>query len=258
MSRLHVALFFIALTPVAGATSDKTQQIVAEVSAASGGLRAAQAIPALAYRLHIKEATYEADADYLVDRAGRVRIDVYVEGKRVFTECFDGKTAWEMDAKGVTSEQSSDGTAALWHGTQYPGQILDIAELGRHGHHIESTGKEKVSGVEYDVLRLTMSDGFITYRFVDPKTHLITRGRDVRAAHPDIDPKKVEIETTWSDFRAVDGVMRPFVSTEKNLNDGKWIQTATVKSIKAIQSLPDRIFVKGATEEPIDLPAKNS
>jgi hypothetical protein len=249
MARFPIALLSFFSICAFAAADDKTAAIVASVSAASGGSRAAQAIPALAYRLHIKEATYEADGDYLVDRKGRMRIDVQVDGTRVFTECFDGKTAWEMGSDGVAKDQSADGAAALWHGTQYPGQILDIAELGRRGHRVEFTGTENVAGADYDALRLTMSDGFVTYRYVDQKSHFITRGRDVRAAHPDIDPKKVEIETTWSDFRAVDGVMRPFLSTETNLNNGQWIQTATVKSVRRLRGIPDRLFIKGAAAE---------
>jgi len=230
--------------------AESTDTLIAQVTRASGGLAAAQAIPALAYDLHIKEATYEADAKYLVDRQGRMRIDVYIDGKRVFTECYDGNEAWEMDGKGIAKEASASGTAALWHGTQYPGQILDLSELAAKGHKIQLAGKETIDGVDYGVLRLTMRDGFVTYRYIDPKTHLITRGRDVRAAHPDIDPKKIDIETTWRDFRNVDGVLRPFLSTETDLKDGKWLQTATTTKIRKLASLPDAIFVQGSPPDP--------
>lgn len=240
-------IFVCASTSVA---ADAVDPLIAQVTRASGGLSAAQGIPALAYDLHIKEATYEADATYLVDRKGRMRIDVYLDGKRIFTECYDGKKAWEMDANGIAKEASASGAAALWHGTQYPGQILDLSELRAKGHTIEFVGRDTVGGVDYKVLRLTMSDGFITYRYVDPRTHLITRGRDVRAAHPDLDPKKIDIETTWSDFRNVDGVVRPFVSTETDLKDGKWLQTATTKRIRTVASLPDAIFVQGSSPDP--------
>ena len=239
------AVIMLAFVSASGA-ADSSNSLMARVTRASGGLLAAQAIHALAYDLHIKEATYEADAKYLVDRKGRMRIDVYIEGKRVFTECYDGSKAWEMDGKGIAKEASESGAAALWHGTQYPGQILDVSELPSKGHEIEFSGKETIGGVDYDVLRLTMHDGFVTYRYIDPKTHLITRGRDVRAAHPDIDPKKIDIETTWSDFRKVDGVMRPFVSTETDLKDGKWLQTATTIRIRTLASLPDTMFVQGS------------
>ena len=246
----HVSKWLIAVTLVvatsAAAAAETTTALVDQISRAAGGLAAAKKIPALGYDLHIKEATYEADATYLVDRKGRMRIDVYIDGKRVFTECYDGSSAWEMGADGVPKDASASGAAALWHGTQYPGQILDVSELPAKGHKIDRVGVERIQGVDYQVLRLTLRDGYVTYRYVDPTTHLITRGRDVRAAHPDIDPKKIEIETNWSDFRTVDGVKRPFVSTETDLKDGKWLQTASTTRIRKLAALPDALFVKGS------------
>jgi hypothetical protein len=236
---------FFSATSFAREAADP-KYIVANVTQAAGGLDAAQKVHALEYRLHIKEATYEADGIYLVDREGRMRIDVYADGKRVFTECYDGKTGWEMDAAGVATKISDAGSAALWHGTQFPGQILDLSELPAHGHRISAVGRDKIDNADYDVLRLTMSDGFETYRYIDRSSHLITRGRDFRAPHPDIDPKKITLETVWSDFRSVDGVLRPFISTEFDLKSGKWIQTATANSIRSIPELASSIFLFGS------------
>jgi hypothetical protein len=245
ISSMFAALMLLALSNVQ-AVSDKTSRIVDAVTRASGGLAAATAIPALAYDLHIKESTYEADATYLVDRKGRMRIDIYIEGKRVYTECYDGAHGWQMDGDGKVVDSSEEGTAALWHGTQYPGQILALAELPEHGHTIQSTGRERIDGVDYEVLKLTMSDGFETYRYVNLRTSRIEHSRDMRAAHPDIDSKKTLLDTTASDFRSVDGVLRSFVETQTDLKTGKWNQTATVKAIRRLPALTDGLFVKGS------------
>ena len=244
-SSMFAALMLLALSDV-HAASDKAARIVDAVTRASGGLTAAKAIPALAYDLHIKESTYEADATYLVDRKGRMRIDIYIQGKRVYTECYDGTHGWQMDGDGKVADSSEQGTAALWHGTQYPGQILALAELPDHGHTIQSTGREHIDGVDYEVLKLTMRDGFETYRYVNPRTSRIEHSRDVRAPHPDIDPKKTLLDTASSDFRSVDGVLRPFVETQTDLKTGKWNQTATVKLIRRLPALADALFVKGS------------
>ena len=95
-----------------------------------------------------------------------------------------------------------------------------------------------------------MHDGFETYRYVNPRTQRIERGRDVRAPHPDIDPKKTLLESTWSDFRVVDGVLRPFTETQTDLATGKWNQTATVQSIRRLPALADALFVEGAPPDP--------
>jgi hypothetical protein len=250
---LAVALCGLTLAvsaPFSAPASERPAAIIDQVTRAAGGLTAAQAIAALDYHLHIKEARFEVDGVYLVDRQGRMRIDLYRDGKRVFTECHDGAHAWEMDGDGKATDASTSGTAALWHGTQYPGQILALAELPAHGHRIEDTGRERIDGVDYAVLKLTMSDGFTTYRYVNLHTLRIERSRDVRAPHPDIDPKKTLLDTAWSDFRDVDGVLHPFVETQTDLATGKWNQTVTVQSIREPPALADALFVKGSLPDP--------
>ena len=243
---LNLLLLLILAPGFAVGGADRTATIIERVTRASGGISAAPAIPALAYHIHIKEATYEADGTYLVDRKGRMRIDLYMGDKRVYTECYDGTRGWQMDGDGKVAESSVEGTKALWHGTQYPGQILALAELPQHGHRIEISGHERVDGVDYDVLKLTMRDGFETYRYVNRKTGRIERSRDVRAPHPDIDAKRRPLDTAWSDFRKVDGVVRSFTETQTDLQTGKWNQTATVKSIRTLPVLADALFVAGS------------
>jgi len=248
LPRLLAAFFLVLPTLLAArpTAADPTTALVDRVTRAAGGIAAAQAIPALVYRLHIKEATFEVDGVYVVDRRGRMRVDLYKDGKRAFSECHDGTHAWEMDGDGKVSDTSPEGSAALWHGTQYPGQILALAELPQHGHRIESAGRERINGADFAVLKLTMSDGFETYRYVNLATQRIERSRDVRAPHPDIDPKKTLLETKWSDFRKVDGVLRPWLETQTDLKTGKWNQTVTVQSIRKLPALADATFARGS------------
>ncbi|MEP6938248.1 MAG: hypothetical protein ABI846_00670 [Rudaea sp.] len=245
------ALFmtFVAQPIFAAPRHDDGVTLIDRVTRTSGGLLAAQAIAALAYHIHVREATYEVDGIYVVDRQGRMRIDLYADGKRVYTECYDGKRGWQMDRDGKVADSSATGTLTLWHGTQYPGQILALAELPAHGHRIESIGRERIDGVAYDVLKLTMSDGFETYRYVNVRTGRIERSRDVRAPHPDMDPKRAPLDTAYADFRKVDGVLRPFAETQTDLKTGKWNQTATVQSIRRLPSLPDALFLRGSAPD---------
>lgn len=244
------ALLAAAIAASCAFAADRSQALIDEVTRVAGGLHAARALSALVYHLHIKEASFEVDAVYAIDRAGRMRIDIYNQGRRALTECYDGNRAWQMDGDGKTADEGADGAAALWHGTQYPGQILALAELPAHGHRVENVGRERIEGADYIVLKLTMRDGFETYRYVDARTKRIERSRDVRAPHPDIDPKKTLLETTFSDFRAVDGVLRPFRETQTDLKTGKWNQTVTVQSVRKLPSLADALFAKGSPPDP--------
>ena len=52
---------------------------------ARGGQTAIEAIHNLEVKLHIVEPTYAADGVWRVDRRGRMRIDVFMNGRRVWT-----------------------------------------------------------------------------------------------------------------------------------------------------------------------------
>src|SRR4029434_1271011 len=108
-------------------------------------------------------------------------------------------------------------TAALRHGVELPGKLFGLHELRKRGHRIELVGREKIDGINYYVLRLTLNDGYTTTLYVDPKTWLITRRRDVRPLHVDVDPTPTTIEQRSSDFRIIAGVQFAFASNETDL-----------------------------------------
>jgi hypothetical protein len=170
-----------------------------------------------------------------------MRIDIFADGRRVYTEAFDGQRGWDLGAEG-TAATVDPHSAALWHGTQFPGTIFGLEDLEANGHRLEYSGRERLGGIDYYVLRITLSDGFVTYRYVNPTTWLIERGRDFRAFHPALDAHEAWIETLYSDYRRVDGVLRPFVSTNTDLGTGAWQATNTVEAIKVNPPFDAEIF----------------
>ena len=163
------------------------------------------------------------------------------EANTAFTEAFDGQHGWEWNGK--ESKTTSPGaTAALQHGVEFPGKLFGLHELKQRGHQIELVGREKIEGINYYALRLTLSDGYTTTLYVDPQSWLITRRRDVRPLHVDVDPTPTTIEQRSSDFREVSGVRFAFASTEIDLKTGKQLETAKVSTIKVNPPLNESIF----------------
>src|SRR5450432_4187426 len=101
-----------------------------------------------------------------------------------------------------------------------------------------------VEGTNYHVIRLTMSDGYQTDLFLDPGSWLITRRRDERPLHIDIDPTPTTIEQQMTDFRKVKGVMFPFANTESDLKTGKVLETTTVRAITVNPAIDPTSFEK--------------
>lgn len=242
-------LFFVFLTLwmiplVVGAEDLTLQQVIDKCTEAAGGKQAIEAVKSIAITLNIEEPKFSVQGHYVADRKLRMRIDVHAEGKRVYTEAYDGKTGWEMGEKGAATEATALGTAALWHGIVKPGKLFGLSEQEGLGNHLELEGRELVDGVNYYVLKLTLKDGFVVHYFVNPDTWFLERNRDTRALHPDLDTTEKLTEARNSDFRKVDGVVYAFKSTTVDLKTGTVLSTDTISEIKINPDLDEAQFRK--------------
>jgi len=218
--------------------------VIERNSRAIGGRAAIEAIHSIEINLHITDPGFEVDGIYRAARPGRMRIDVQAGGKHILTEAFDGENGWQWNGKGNQKPASPKAAAALHHGIELPGKLFGLHELRQRGYQIELVGREKVDGTDYYVLRLTLSDGYTTTLYVDPQSWLITRRRDVRPLHVDVDPTPTTIEQRSSDFREVAGVRFAFASTEIDLKTGKELERAKINHIQVNPPLDESIFKK--------------
>ena len=209
---------------------------------AMGGRAAIEAVQSIQIDLHIKDPSFEVDGTYYATRPGKMRIDVSAEGKHVFTEAFDGQSGWRCEGKGEQKPATEKATAALRHGVELPGKLFGLHEVKARGHRMKSIGREQIDGVNYYVLQLVLNDGYAVSLYVDPNSCLVTRRRDVRPLHVDVDPTPTTIEQVGSDFRDVNGVKFPFATTEKDLNTGKLLESTTTKGVKINPTLPPTLF----------------
>jgi hypothetical protein len=89
---LSVALLGACASPT---RNDRLSELVDRHTVTAGGAPAIEATKCIEYRIDITEPTFQVSGIYVADRSGRMRIDVYAGGKRVYTEAFDGKSAWQ-------------------------------------------------------------------------------------------------------------------------------------------------------------------
>ena len=226
--RRLMALVWAAILATASFGCNRSPTTLDEVierhTKAVGGRAAIEAIQSIAFDLHITDPKFEVDGTYFAARPGKMRIDVNAGGDHVFTEAFDGQKGWE--GRGTSQKPATEkATAALRHGVELPGKLFGLHELKARGHRIELAEREKIDGISYYVLRLTLNDGYATTLYVDPKSWLITRRRDVRPLHVDVDPTPTTIEQRSFDFRTISGVQFAFASSETDLQSGKVLET---------------------------------
>jgi hypothetical protein len=225
-------------------------RLVALNTAALGGREAIEATASVEYGIRITEKEFSVSAVYVADRKGRMRIDVYDKDTRVFTEALDGRNAWQWTPANGAQPSSAAGKAGLQHGIRSPGKIFGLHEMTAIGNQLESLAGESVDGKQYDVLKLTYTDGEVTYLYLDGDSHLITRTRDVRALHPDVDSSTKWIENVHEDFCAVNGVMHPWSSRQVDLKTHEILQTTRVTSLQVNLPLADETFAFDAVPLP--------
>lgn len=224
------ALLFIS--SLAAASNELSlQQVLERHTKAIGGANALQAIHSLRLNLHIVEPTFDVRGVYVADRNIHMRIDIMVGGKRVYTEAFDGKTAWKMGEDSVAKEESSEGAVALQNGIFSPDRFFSFEELSHKGSQIESRGRETVNGIDYYVVRVSRNASVMDF-YIHPQSWLIELSRETKTIHPDINPSPTTVETVYSDFRKVDGVVSASKDVTTDVNTGKVIQTETVDKIE--------------------------
>jgi hypothetical protein len=188
---------------------------------AVGGAAATGRIRTIKLRFRITEENFVLNAVYLADHAGRMRIDVFSNEERVYTEGFDGKQAWALRKGMVEGEvEGSQAAAALRHGVELPGKIFWLHQMIERGSRIRFAGNATLDGKSYHVLNVTLFDGFSLHFFLNAQTYLIERIRDERAMHPDVNSQIVRIESVFSDFRRDAGVIRAFREEQFDLTSG--------------------------------------
>ena len=210
-----------------------------------GGRVAIEAIRSIEFDLHITDPKFEVDGTYFAARPGKMRIDVNAGGERVFTEAFDGRKRVAMGRERKCAKGGDGkGDPALRHGVELPGKLFGLHELKARGHRIELAERENIGGIQYYVLRLTLNDGYITILYFDPNSWLITRRRDVRPLHVDVDPTRTTIEQRSFDFRTISGMQFAFASSETDLQIWKALETTVVRSVKINPPFVPSIFEK--------------
>ena len=234
MKLSHVTAAGLAvLVLVAGAgPAPDLESIVDRHVAARGGRAAIEAVRAYETEIRIVEPAFEVDGTYVATRDGQMRVDIVAGGQPAFTEALDGSRAWTWTPDSGVRDASAAGAAALRRGIELPFKLFGLHEVRERGHRLELAGRETLGGVDYHVLRLVLDDGFESLYYLNPSTWLIDRDRQRRALHVDVDPAPVWIETSYEDYRPVEGVLFPHRQVERQLATGEVLATVTVRRIR--------------------------
>lgn len=211
-------------------------------TAALGGERALDGIRTMVKRSLVEEGDFRDITIFATDREGRMRVDIFANGERVFAESFDGRRGHQWQQSDGQTPASDRGTVALSHTPHLPNHIFRLKDVGRNGHTLELTGHDSIDGVTHGVLKLTLSDGFETFLFIDTATGWVTRSRNKRALHVDVDDDEKVIEARMSDFRPVGEIIHPHSVVEIDLGTEEVLTRITLQDLKVNVELQPQYF----------------
>ncbi len=230
----------LMLFPVcACAKSEMTLERLLDLNAdAMGGKERLENLNSVESRITLTEDGTAMGGHYRANREGQMRVDIYIDGARVFTEALSSRSdGWQQNGEGEAVEGLSEkGMAAL----QYSiiSNLYALHELPALGFKLEYVGHQPMLGKNYHAIDITRPSGIQERQFFDPETFLKAGSMDETALHVDIDPTEKLKVNTDTDYRMVDGIMRAHGGEVIEVEDGKVVQVFELHEIKFNQPVP--------------------
>lgn len=217
-------------------------EYVARNVAARGGAAALDRVRSCLIELDITERGQTIQGRYAADAAGLVRIDIFAGGNLVYREGVDRQGVWLWPTSDAAPRPSvAEGAAnALLHGAE--NHLFGLHRFAERGHRLRLMPAEMIDGVAYPVIEIVYSTGHISYFYADPATWLFARRRDERAYHPDADTTRRRVETRFSDYQAVDGVLAAHRNVDIDLATGNQLSVNQIRSRTLNPPLPAGLF----------------
>lgn len=202
--------------------------VVAAHVQARGGADRLDRVRSMAIGVEIREGKMALEGRYAATVDGQVRVDVFADGKRVFSEGIDDEGLWSRSGDGDAEPGTATGAKnALLHGAE--DKLFGWHRFDERGHILRLLSPQEIDGTRLPVVEVRYRTGHVSYFYLDPESWLVVRKRDERAYHPDLDPTKIRVESRFSGSRLVDDIQFHEVTTDVNLDSGEVIAVNRVK-----------------------------
>ncbi len=228
---LCLAVAAVSALPAAAQTMD---EIIAKSIEARGGEAKLRAVKSLRFSGKIEVGPgIVVPTNMVIKRPGMVRMEFTLQGMTA-VQAYDGNQGWAIMGKKDAEPMAADDVKDLENEADIDGPLMDYKAKG---NTVEYLGKDKVGGSDAYKLRVTKKNGIIDTSFIDVDTGLEVKTITKTKIHG-ID---TEVETTYSDFRTVDGLVIPF-AIETGTVGGTLKQKITVDKIEINPDVSDADF----------------
>jgi len=220
--------------PAAAQTVD---EIIAKSVAARGGEAKLRAVKSLRLTGSVEVGPgMVAPMTLVIKRPSMVRMEFTIQGMTAI-QAYDGKEGWDVmpfQGKKDAEPMAADDIKEMEDQADLDGPLMDYKTKG---HNVEFLGKDKVEGSDAYKLKVTKKNGNVETSFIDADS-----GLEVKTIiKTKIRGNEAEIETTYSDFRNVDGLILPF-SLEQGAVGSPQRQKITLQKVEINPDLSDTQF----------------
>jgi outer membrane lipoprotein-sorting protein len=184
----------------------------------------------------------EAPVTMELARPNKMRMEFTIQGM-TGVQAFDGKGGWSvMPFMGKTEPEamSADDIKQAEDQADMDGLLVDYKEKG---HQVEYAGKEEVEGTSAHKLKVTKKNGDVVNVYIDAESFM-----DIKeSGKVKIRGQEVESETTYGDFKTVEGLIFPF-SIEQKPKGAPAGMTITISKLEINPSLEASRFAMPAAK----------
>jgi outer membrane lipoprotein-sorting protein len=176
-------------------------------------------------------------------RPNKMRMEFTIQGM-TGVQAFDGKAGWAvMPFMGKTEPEAmpAEDVKRMEEQADIDGLLLDYKEKGRQ---VEYAGKEDLEGTPVHKLKVTQKNGDVVYVYIDAEQFLQLK----QAGKTKIRGQEVESETTFGDFKTVEGLVFPH-SIEQKAQGMPAGMVMTISKVEINPSVADSRFAMPAAEK---------
>ncbi|MEI9930550.1 MAG: aspartyl protease family protein [Rhizomicrobium sp.] len=158
-------------------------------------------------------------------------VDSAAVGPATQADGFDGTNGWAKDTSGTVTPQNGASRFLLVNEGYRDANMWWRPDFG--DATVTTDPQKSEGGATYDVVTITPKDGGDFDAWFDSKTHLLFRIAEKQEA--------VVVNTTYTDYRNVDGVMLPGKQVQGR-SDSKLVETQTLSTAMFLERQPDTFY----------------
>ena len=215
-------------------------ELIAKNTEARGGIDAIRALQSIkaSGRMNFSGGEFSIDLGFVSmnERDAKLRTEASIQGLSQVT-AYDGKDAWTINpfqGRRDPERMSAEDAKGLEVQADIDGPLIDWKQKG---HQVEYLGTEDMDGTLAHKLKISLKNGDIQYRFLDPDYFLeilIVSQSKRRGV-------ETEMETEMGNYEKVAGVYMPF-AMESGPKGGRRGQKIQIEKAEANVDLDDALF----------------